>query len=535
MHTSTPVRGGRSSTKRPRYGIPELFFKTALDDAMVDALLISPALSDRQDVRLKPKFDTACWSYLPPHRIYIGLDLFEKESVRLGLSEEQQAKYIANHYHHERAHGLYTAELAKVSDWCAKRRIPFSLWNLFEDVYIEARYRVNTGYRFNWTELEFTNFGRRPESVLFALIQHEGNYDRLVEFAKTWAPEAGAQDGPLALDAQGSAVAANMHEAARAWLPRVKPYFDRAVRATESMDLAPLIEAWVDEFGLPPKSEDKGDMAQGLALQLSSAALAEFDKDAKPVYEDVEAGEAPPYQPQESDDKLLAKSGQVLVPSLAGEFREGPRARQLAQVLKALFEKEKKTVHSQVPSRRISAKRYALGLPAFRKPLLQGKAKQKVLVVFDMSGSMKGFHAREGQVLLAAFSELARMGLISGHVVFSAVTASNRASHETYALPLSDHFLGSVAPCHGAEGLDAAIRSNLELAKEADHVFVYTDANISDHKVDKRGLHAKGVFTFGLYVGNDPEAHGRLMKYFDKGVVRKSVEDLVGAVLTEYR
>lgn len=48
------------------------FTHQAIKAALHDALFSPLTLGEKHDIRVKPKFETACWSYLPPHRIYVG-------------------------------------------------------------------------------------------------------------------------------------------------------------------------------------------------------------------------------------------------------------------------------------------------------------------------------------------------------------------------------------------------------------------------------------------------------------------------------
>ncbi|PNG49964.1 hypothetical protein WDL1P1_00889 (plasmid) [Variovorax sp. WDL1] len=531
-----------------RYTLSDQFFKGCIDRAIQAAIFGPVTLGEKQVVKMKPSFDTACWVHLPPHRIYIGTDLFEKDMVKPKLSSELQEKYIANHYHHERAHALYTIrDLTVPKKTLAKMKAPFSLWNLFEDAYIEDRYRREASYQFEWRLMEDGDFNSRPESVLFALIQREGALDDVTADLDAWtynAKKAGRPDGPIAIDATGLRLEPDVKSALKVWLPKVALFYARAVAVSGSMDLMPIIKAWIAEFGLPPERPPgsgqfpgiSSDLQLGQGLQASPEALAEFDKDAKPMM----GGETPrgsggkgtEAEDDASKDVPVSQKGTVL--GDAEHYVDPSRVDAVFQKLRKFFESKSRHVSTLTPQRRVSARHFAVGRAPYRKVELQGRAKKKIVIVVDCSGSMgmnDGLHINEARILVAALSELARKGLLSGHVVLTGVEKG--PIHETYELPMQVETTSRIGAEFGAEGLEAAIRANMKLCKEADYVFVYTDGHITDHRIKKSELHAQGVYTWGLYAGFDQSLLAGLLAYFDKAVLRTCAEDLVDAMLAQ--
>ena len=84
-----------------------------------------------------------------------------------------------------------------------------------------------------------------------------------------------------------------------------------------------------------------------------------------------------------------------------------------------------------------------------------------------------------------------------------------------------------------AEGLENAIKGNLKLASNADYVMVYADGQICDSPIDKTGLHRHGVFTWGLYAGDEPDYLENMHLHFDKVIMRQNAEQLVDAMLLQ--
>lgn len=518
------------------YKVQEDFFRKALTKASTDSLFSPVSLGERYNVKLKPGFETACWAYLPPHNIYIGTGIFDKKGLKPGLSEERLSKYVENHYHHELGHALFTERDAQLVKSLLKEiSAPFRLFNLFEDALIEHRYRKEAEYQFEWLTIERLGFQERPESLLFALIQAEGNFDVVRGALATWVAEQ-ENDARKALAEK---------------MPRVEAYYKRIVEATASVQLMPLMNAWLDEFGRPPQDamqQGMQDMEQSMALMSGGEEAKEFDKDAKPVSgpateqdgqsgksdaankaEDFREGSAGGLKTAQGADESVAETG-TLLRSYRTPF-DKERADTLAAKFVKFFTAQTRVNSTRTPQKRISARHFSLGRAPYRKADAEGRGLKSIFFEVDCSGSMSGMHIEEGRLILSALSSLARKGLIRGHVALSAVYG--KASYQTFALPLADETIERIDAFASAEGLEQTLQSNKALAMAADYVFVYTDGQICDRPIDKSRLHQYGIYTWGLYVGEDERYFDSLSKYFDKALLRKSAEDLVDAMLAQ--
>lgn len=534
-------------SKKP-YSVSKEVFKSAVQGALMEALFLPVGLNEPQDVKVKPGFETACWSFQPPHKIFVGDGLFDKWNIRKGLSPEQQNRYIRNHYHHEQAHGLFTERDMTVVKTALKRiRAPFSLFNIMEDAVIEHRYRQANDYRFNWLEYEHLGFNDRPESLLLAFIQAEGDREVVKSALEQW-PEtfkaftdlAGERDIP---DPE------NVRNALKPVFDRVWSYYERLLNVKGTMAVFPLISAWLKEFGMPPPppspSPSKGsgqqspgnggmqDMSHTMEMAQNPQALADFEKDAESLEDGTPVKNK--FQELEADanHKAEAQSGDVLGKGGAGGLPVcRTRAESIARKFLPLFKTRISKVSTLVPSKRISSRNMMLGRPPYRrKKVEEGKGKKKVLLILDCSGSMSGHYIEEGKVLIAALSNLAKLRHVEGHVVLSIVN-NEGPRWQRFALPMAQDQIDKIKAYGNGEGLEYSIQSNIQQARDADYVFVYTDAQISDKAVNKSALHSQGVFTWGLYAGDD-EALPSLLKYFDKAILRKTTEELVDAILAQ--
>lgn len=533
--------------KPRRYALNDAFFKKAINGAIMDSLMFPVSLGERHDVKLKPQFETACWAYLPPHNIYVGTDLFEKDCVKLGLSEELQSKYVANHYHHEMAHALYTErDMKKIKRELALIKAPFGTYNLFEDGYIEHRYRTETEYRFEWLMMEDLSLNARPECLLFALIQAEGRVETVEKAIQEWKPApVEAQEGGQgfkelnALLSQQEAPVEKLLEL----LPEVVDYYKRIIAVKHSLKLMPILKEWLDQYGRPPempRGGGLGDMSMNMNLMSDPQAAQQFDADAVAVSGPQSGGESEVNASQRTkhQDKVKAdpsheaeaSNGKVLLDTETPVDMK--RAQAVAEKLLKFLQKAPYNAYSRNPSARLSARHYVLGRPAYRVKEDGGKKVPKVLMVMDCSGSMNGFHMTEGKIFLTALSLLAQWGVIKGHLVLSAVR--EKPTWERFALPMAQKSINQVQGYAGGEGLEYAIRANMAQARDADLVFVYTDAAIGDLPVNKTRLHQQGVFTWGLYVGDESQ-RSALLEHFDKALIRSSAEELVDAIVVQQR
>lgn len=530
----------------------------AVQAALCEALFSSSQLTEKHDVRVKPGFETACWSYLPPHRIYVGTGIVARGKST--ATEDELTEYVKSHVRHELAHALFTERNSRVvQQGLAAIKSPFQLWNLFEDARIEERYRVDER-AFDWLLYEDLQFSDRPEGMLFAFIQAEGNR----ELVKSFFESADLSDQrSKALSGVAEALAAMVDESKQAelkgflellgmgpqpseemerervltLLDRVWEYYERIIAQPDTLGLFPILKEWMLEFGKPKSAPTRGDESGDGQSDLQMGYMLADDPEER---EKFEAGTIPVTVPggkglatPDRDDKPVGQKGVVL--GMHPSYLDLPRIEALASRFGKFFEVEARTVRTTSPQKRISARHFALGRPYFKVKQEVGKARRKLFMVLDCSGSMRGraggiSHIEEGKVLVAALSRLARRGFVEGHI---ALSAGKPSRWELYKLPLADEVIAKISADYKAEGLEATIQGNLSLAREADYTLVYTDAQITDAAIDKDNLHKHGVFTWGLYAGQAPEYLSSMLDYFDKAILRDNAEQLVDAMLLQ--
>lgn len=504
--------------------------EAAVREEVLAGILAGRDVEEELLIRIKPGFNTGCWTWVPPHRIYIGSGIFDNPQVREGLTDEQRVRYTGAYVRHEQGHAQFTErDLKAVQGRLNVKRLPFGLWNLFEDARMEAHYRRRHEIRFEWLEFERSDFDPKQvqslptlaSAMLFALIQSEGEI--AAESLQKHASEVGCST--CRDEARGTCRTAE--SVARS----VLGYYAEACSQKDALALLPIMRRWVDEFGLPPPEAGGGaggaggDLELSMMLQTDPEALEEFDKGAK----DINGKEIPGGKktPEELIDLPEGGTSNLLVG--AGAHIDESRVAVIVQHLRKLFLERVRVEYSETPAKRISARHCATERPPYRHRTVTGRARRRFELVVDCSGSMSGLHIEEGRVFVAALSALAREGKVEGHVILS---VGHGAFHwERFRLPMSLESIGKIEAFGSAEGLEYALRANIDVLRGADFVCVYTDGCITDRPIQKDWLNGRGVHTTGLFVG-DAGYLSELQKYFDRSLIREDIEALAGAMLT---
>lgn len=248
-------------------------------------------------VLLKRNFDTACW--IPPvgsresHSIYYGdrmvarvvehfmevrkIEIPEAELVLVELDKAPEGLHpktqkldaqlrwfketphwdalvdwlvlaVAAYGRHEREHARQTIrDLKRVSKDLRLLKLPFQLFNLFEDARIEHHSRKEMGTAFGWTTFEALCPTDTPTALFLRCVQLEGAPDKdALESEEPYKPRPEVSIGSVA--------------------ERVAHYYERACECTTSEQLYPVIAEFLLEFRADLKNPEKpesGDAGKG--------------------------------------------------------------------------------------------------------------------------------------------------------------------------------------------------------------------------------------------------------------------------------
>jgi len=511
---------------------------------------------------------TGCWRFdHASGRHEIRLSVLAYPTLAKGGKAE--GKRIAvpdlyrNVYEHEAAHSLYTSrDLDGLKKTLAAKKIPWRLLNLFEDVRIERLWiGKERDYRsFRWTRWE----EHRPPLKTSAT--------GLLFEIKT---EGLTRGGRLP-----RAFCAFYHSLP--FFRRVCWYAGRIMRAPTTEDLVPLLEQWMKEF--PSTGDDTiegeggdgtGDMGEAMGEATGSAPANVPAADPKGdgasaetkhgtgsgTSEETggsEGGEGTRAASTETPTHGRGSGGSAstAIPIVDDESRYAVR---LALLMASAF--RKRGCLTKGPTARASRRLNLKGLMRgdWSRPFI-GKTfgkdlKPHIALIVDCSGSMgaltffdrdKKIHLRTddcGRILVRAFNELARRGLIT----CTAYGSSDGGCHVRFDLPVPDHKLGSgsrLEAFSGSEGigitLAPGLRSGLkhkgsgsffeEIATKSKVAIVYTDGCITDIPVDRAPLRARGVYTVGAYAGAVDRTPA-LRKHFDYAISRESLTGVADALV----
>lgn len=476
----------------------------------MDILLGPDNPEEEFSVLMKPKFNTACWSYQAPrHRIYIGDECLARG--KKSLVREQKVRYLNAYLRHEMGHLRHTERnmsLVRAALAAVKRRatalatalrdaeIPFGLFNYFEDARIEHLERVRTGEKFGWAEFEELDLPEegqfaKPIHEFFLLIQQEGE----------------GQD---------------------ARMPEVVAYYQEAIAAPDSLSLVPIMRRWMEDFGIDaPRQRFSEEMSLSESLQSDPSKGEEFDKDT------FKPGGKPLADSDEEGDEQVQLAGKLVSDLLNKEevaLVDWAYAERLATRFLGLFGERKISVRSNEPTTRISTRHMMADRPCYKHKVTVATTVKELHVVVDCSGSMDGAPIESARLLVWALSYLASLGKIRGSLVLSAVNDKREAVSQTFRLPVSKDVVARIHAFGGAEGLNAAILRNKDSLAKADMVFVKTDGDICDEPLDKRKVKQMGINVCGLYVGEATAAR-KMANHFTRFYVRSSLESLFDALL----
>lgn len=555
---------GYKFVKAPKW-VDMSLFKEAISRFRTEMVFYTELPDEPFDFRFKPKFNTACWSFAHGrHTVYLGLDIFKGCDTTLLKDREDGIAYLLRFLRHEVGHGLWTldkerkssrgvrgpgpvhAEMVAFQALLSKEKIPFSMWNLFEDSRIENHQRHRNKLSFNWQRFEKLDPKSlsAPGQVFFFMVQLEG---KLTE-----------------IDSRIMAVA---RPELTALYHRVYDYYQRALKAPFTQDLVPLLREWVTEFpqyrerssktpialgpaapggvlvpgagfGSPEDLDGLQDLALSFEISVHDDKRAQFNSDA------LDETDLDSDDPQELPGELIElepdgntrqfnNRDMLTKPAGKNETVDGARVQRVLAKFAAFRQNSSVKRFSELPSKRLNMIREIRELPSYVRIVQEEKATISAAIVLDCSGSMNGKPMLEAKTLIAALSSLAVSGRCKGHLILS-YSSPVSSSHHKLKFPISAKEIANIRSMNGGEGLEATmtVPSNLAAMREAKRVYVITDGNISDVAIDKQRMHQLGIFTTAIYVGNSG-SEKQLESYFDRYYVRDTIEAIVDVLIQD--
>ncbi|WP_300702620.1 vWA domain-containing protein [uncultured Brachyspira sp.] len=140
--------------------------KEILRKAKTDAFFMDMLPKEQVNIEISAAVETACWSFIPPHRIVVG---------NVTHNFKRSDNYIQSLLWHELSHARWTErDMKKVNIKLNNCRVPFKLYNLFEDARIEHLFREETGKKFNWIQDIPNKEATTPVEIFYSFVNNEG-------------------------------------------------------------------------------------------------------------------------------------------------------------------------------------------------------------------------------------------------------------------------------------------------------------------------------------------------------------------------
>lgn len=537
MKTATQINPSIAQAQSQRY-LSEVraLITTEARRGMVMANVRGWCDSKRHNIKLKNGFETACWAYHNnQHHIYIGDAIFG--AVKASADGAQYVKALLNH---ELAHAMWTdRDMASVKNAIDAGKVPFSLFNLFEDARIEHAWRKMTAKFFDWQSMNKPFDIVTPIQSFFAFVFFEGDVSKI-----NW-------EGDIQL---------------------VGEFYQRCCDAKSTLDVIHICKDWIEVFGddcgdLPDgmpasmgetgeqsddesqgeqddeSTQDEGDLIHAVIVS-ENASLGDLEDDAVQIQStpsrEVE-GDGISANTQDSESQNLIKANEQLFTLEDDLMSDAPHGydREYANLkavqIKRVFYRKSRYRPSDKPSKRLNPKLLSgnKDVPMYRRKKLLAKDNLKVNLIIDCSGSMYGEPMQNANQVCATFNRLAQMGMIDCKVILS---RSGISKYPNINLPVSDDtvdYIGNAAGGHG-ESLEQCFKAHLKDMQRAKYNFVITDGELTDGDIRKPLYQSRGIFTTGLYVCSGNREND-LVRWFDKGIVCSNLETLFANMILELK
>jgi hypothetical protein len=449
-------------------------------------------------------------------------------------------------YDHEGGHSLFSErDFDKLNATLKKWKVPFRLFNLFEDGRIEAAWRKKFSRRFNWLRfmLLFEELPPAPIpdppgtpmnacGLFLDCIKMENSHKLLAE----WVGRD--KDPKIQYQSKGKS------KYGRRYL--IRWFYRRAIKASSSLDLMGIMASWVKTF---PETAGKdyviilGPAGEDVPENAEMVEMPDYVEDADgSKHKEIKAttalsGSAPgtrsdlKLKPAEKTEDYKGASKRIEVPP--GIFFSPDRERtmdcrradRLIHLFERFLEGGEAMETSRNPSGRIDWRRFLRGAEdIFLRRGDTPYGVKDISFFLDVSGSMSG-PIEEGVILAYILNELVRRRKIScRHMILCGGT------NQSVSMPFDPEILNYLLTPGGTEGFVEAMRKHEREIATTDLSIFFTDGDITDEHINKEEWHCKGVYSIGLFVGSASKSEN-LHRWFDSVLVRDSIEGVADSLI----
>jgi hypothetical protein len=464
----------------------------------------------KYDFSVDASVPTACWRFdhaSDKHIIRCGTRLGDLCKLDVKHDEKKMKKFVEGVIRHETEHGILSDRSNDVFEACQANKIPFRIWNLFEDARIEylSATRKDGDGAFRWTNFqEIKEAYNVAISLFFAIRTNEAGIKKQ---PSAYVPKWLGADSMLY---QGKQKKTRLI---------VLDFYRRAIACETSMDLIPILIEWIKIFGneVPEVGDDS----------INGKDDPNLDKDKS-----------------KQDDNLKDIIGDDQMPSQErNDWRHRNRAfnedqiSRIARAMNAVIENAKVMKNKlSVFGNRIHPQQAMQGSEKSFLNRGRTQGKRSVTLIVDASGSMdKTWCNYGGKEFVLAFRKLARDGKIDLDILLTTVkhgkAQSRRITTET------DQWINNLRVDGNAEGVMQVIRRFLPVIKRSTTSVIFTDSKLRMRDIDTQGYRNMGLDMIATYIEPDAseldEGRERMNRHFARSVIAQDATELARRLMRE--
>ena len=421
---------------------------------------------------------------------------------------------------HETCHARYT-ELANanVIAECTRRKIPFRLWNLFEDVRIEAIHRSIHG---NWRWQRWVEVPETTNQPL-GLVQ-SGRFTDFTGNSSKW-------NGALRT-ALGSPTVSFIRE-----------FCKRVCACPSTAALFPLIEEWLKHFPAPadqrptgpltsPDIGGEGDPTEGPGggkEPEGGHATAPCDTPTEELPKDY--GKDIPDTPHASSPNVkldyYARLDHIAGYAKPANDLQRSTEDRLTDLLSQLCQRAETAPNTYGLAGKVVPHLAAAGEQGAFLRRGEEAGRRSLTVILDCSGSMSGHWTQHFKALAVAFLRLHKRRVLDLKLVLTGGTAH----HVVDVDRITEAGVRCIGRGHGNETVrDTLIAIDQYAVRNSDVVAIWTDGALTDGHVDAGEWRARGVDLIGCCVCTPQQGESArdsvreaLKRHFRNGIIGSTI------------
>ena len=453
-------------------------------------------LGSRVTLKHNPDIPTACWSVDGLHHlIQVGMSGWKDDDFlpKLKISERHCVDFVKLAIRHEAGHAMFSNEAGQspkeVGPECKRVGVPFRLWNLFEDCYMENRVFLAEKKRFAWANyLNKCARTTKPSMMLLELKIREA------ASKSGWRCHLPIWSGSPDIEFEG-----------KNWnVSDLVLYFFKTALKGDAFDRVRLAKRWLNVFGDETPYEYKDG---SVGAPSGTASVGE------PIKTAVRTGK--PYKEDDSDGWRTG------VPvSSASTLKRDRIARSLSSLIKRASYSRSQISNA---GSRLNLKNAIHRMDGSFKSIKTIDGTRRILLIIDQSTSMHGhWKVQGGREFISAWKRVGELGLADVQIVYSSAYKRKDVSTRSADKILSDQ------PASGGEGLQRCCQEFRASILRADVAIIYTDGDITDGDIDLRPFRASTQLIGACLVDEGFEksyAH-KMARWFDSVALRNTAEAL---------